>query len=246
MKGQNMVAEATKVLTEDDFAVSATALMVKDYLKALQVIGKCKIDRVLDLGCGFGGMTKVVANFFSATEVYGVDIDSERLKAAENRELRVIRADIGTDKLPFPPNYFDLVISNGVIEHLSFYDNLITESYRLLKKGGHLLITLPNLANYIQRISLLLGYQPSDIDISKEIYVGTIFHSGKPAQGHIHSATINAMKQLLEYYNFTIVAVRKGDPRMTGPFFKWALLFRIIGYLCPVSLARRIIIVARK
>ena len=246
MKKQSIVADASKVLTEDDFAVSATAHMVKDYLKALQLIGKSQINRVLDLGCGFGGMTKLVANFFSATEVYGVDIDSERLKVAESRGLRTIRTDIGTGKLPFPSDYFDLVISNGVIEHLCFYDNLITESYRILKKEGHLLITLPNLANYIQRISLLLGYQPSDVDISKEIYVGTIFYSGKPAQGHVHSATINAMKQLLEYYNFTIVGVKKGDPRMTGPFSKWALLFRLIGYLCPTSLARRIIIIARK
>ena len=241
-----MVAEATKALTEDDFAVSATALMVKDYLRALRILSNVKVVRLLDLGCGFGGMTKLVANFFSATEVYGVDIDSERLKVAESRGLQTMRADLNADKLSFPSNYFDLVISNGVVEHLSFYDNLIIESYRVLKKEGHLLITLPNLANYMQRLSLLLGYQPSDVDISKEIYAGTIFYSGKPSQGHIHSATINAMKQLLEYYNFTVVAVRKGDPRMIGPFSRWALLFKIIGYLCPVSLARRMIIIARK
>ena len=246
MKGQNEVVEATKVLTEHDFAVSATALMVKDYLKALHVLDKCEIERVLDLGCGYGGMTKLVTNFFSATEAYGVDINPDRLKVAESRGLHTTRANIDTDKLPFEPDYFDLVISNGVIEHLTFYDNLITESYRLLKKDGHLLITLPNLANYIQRFSLLIGYQPSDVDISKEIYAGTIFFAGKPAQGHIHSATISAMKQLLEYYNFTIVSVKKGDPRMVGPFGKWALLFKIVGYLCPKSLARRIIIIARK
>ena len=246
MKGQKAVAEATKLLTEDDFAVSATALMVKDYIKALQLLDNARIDRILDLGCGFGGVTKVAANFFSAKEAYGVDINPDRLKVAESRGVRTTRADINMDKLPFPPDYFDLVISNGVIEHLMFYDNLITESYRVLKKGGHLLLTLPNLANYIQRISLILGYQPSDVDISKEIYAGTIFYAGKPAEGHIHSATINAMKQLLEYYNFTVLAVRKGDPRMIGTFRKWALLFKVIGYLCPTSLARRMIVIARK
>lgn len=241
-----MVAEASKVLTEDDFAVSATTQMIKDYFKALQLIDATQVERILDLGCGFGGLTKLVANYFSATEVHGVDINSERLQVAESRGIRTARVDISTDNLPFPPDYFDLVISNGVIEHLSFYDNLITESYRILRKDGYLLISMPNLANYMQRISLLFGYQPSDIDISKEIYVGTIFYSGQPAQGHIHSATVNAMKQLLTYYDFTVVGVRKGDPKMTGAFSKWALLFKIIGYLCPTNLARRFFIAARK
>lgn len=246
VKKESIVAEARKVLTEDDYAISATSLMLRDYLKALQLINKCEVDRILDIGCGLGGISRLVADLLSASEVYGVDMDSERLKVAESRGVKTIKADLNTDKLPFSSDYFDLVISNGVIEHLCFYDNHITESYRVLKKGGHLVITWPNLANYIQRISLLLGYQPSDVEISKEIYVGTIFLSGRPSEGHVHSCTINAMRQLLEYYGFTVVGVRKGNPRMVGLYSKWNFLFKIVGYLCPTSLARRIIIIARK
>lgn len=246
IKNNDKVANALKMLTEEDFATSATASMAKAYLTALKLIDDNKIDRILDLGCGFGGVTRLTAAFLSATEAYGVDNNPNILKVAQDRGLRTTKADIEVDQLPFPPDYFDLVISNGVIEHLRFFDNLLTESYRVLKRGGYLLITWPNLANYIQRISLLLGYQPSDVVISKEIYVGTMFLSGKPAINHIHTATIGAMKQLLEYYNFTLVGMRKADPKVTGTYAKWALLFKLIGYLCPAGLSRRIIIVARK
>jgi len=248
MKKQSIVADASKVLTKDDFAISVSTLMLKDLQKALQLIGDCKINRMLDLGCGFGGMTKLVANFFSATEAYGADINSERLKVAESRGLRTIRTNLDVDKLPFPSNYFNLLMSLGVIEHLRYYDNLISESYRVINEGGYFLLSWPNLGSYTQRIALLLGYQPSDVVISKEVYVGTIYDSGGRSGegGHIHAATLKAMKQLLEYYGFTIVGVKKGNPSLAEGYSNWTPLITTLDRLCPVSLARRLIIVAKK
>ena len=248
MKRQNIAADAGKVLTENDFAISMSTLMLKDFQKALQLINECKVNRMLDLGCGFGGMTKVVADFFSATEVYGADMNSDRLKVAEGRGLRTIRTNFEVDKLPFPSNYFDLVMSFGVIEHLRYYDNLISESYRVINDEGYLLLSWPNLGSYTQRIALLLGYQPNDVVISKEIYAGTIYNSGQRSSeaDHIHAATLKAMKQLLEYYDFTIVLVSRGNPRIVGRYSNWTPLITALGRLCPLSLARRLIIVAKK
>lgn len=59
------------MLTQEDFASSVGTLMLKDIQEALKLINKDKINRMLDLGCGFGGLTRLVANFFSATEAYG-------------------------------------------------------------------------------------------------------------------------------------------------------------------------------
>lgn len=248
MKKQSIVADASRVLTKDDFAISMSALMLKDLQKALQFIDECKINRMLDLGCGFGGMTKLVADFFSATEVYGADINPDRLKVAEGRGLRTIRTNFEVDKLPFPPNYFDLVMSLGVIEHLRYYDNLISESYRVINEGGYFLLSWPNLGSYTQRIALLLGYQPNDVGISKEVVVGTIYNSGRRSGegGHIHSATLKAVKQLLEYYGFTMVGVKRGNPRITGKYSNWSPLITTFGSLCPISLARRLIVIAEK
>lgn len=248
MTKQSIVADASTVLNEDDYAISMSTLMLKDVEKALKVIDKYEINRMLDLGCGFGGMTRLVANFFSATEAYGADMNSDRLKVAESRSLQTVKTDIEVDKLPFPPNYFDLVMSLGVIEHLRYYDNLISESYRIIKAGGYFLLSWPNLGSYTQRIALLLGYQPNDVVISKEVYVGTIYNSGERSSeaDHIHAATLKAIKQLLEYYNFTPVAVKRGNPRIVGKYSNWTPLITAAGRLCPLSLARRLIIVAKK
>ena len=127
-------------------------------------------------------------------------------------------------------------------EHLNWYDDLITESYRILEKGGHLVIAFPNLANYIQRIALLLGYQPTDVCISRERYVGTLYCRGQKPVGHMRSATAGAMKGILEYYNFEVISITGADPTLK-PYSK---MFHMIGKIMPTNLSRRLIVVARK
>lgn len=69
-------------------------------------------------------------------EVYGVNKDYKRVISARNKGLRVVECDLETEPLPFPDDYFDFVTSFGVLEHLKFYDNLITEARRVLKPSG--------------------------------------------------------------------------------------------------------------
>jgi hypothetical protein len=81
-------------------------------------------------------------------------------------------------------------------------DNLISESFRVLATGGNFILSMPNLGSYINRLALLLGYQPRDVEIS------SVYHSGILPQyiggwfGHLHSATLRAMKELLALYGF--------------------------------------------
>lgn len=176
-----------------------------------------------------------------------MDTDTDRLMVAEGRGLRTARANLETDELPFPSDYFDLVISLGVIEHLRYYDNLIVETHRVLDKEGYFLLSWPNLGSFTQRIALLLGYQPNEVTISKEINAGTIYDAGrKVGADHIHAATLKAMKQLLNYYGFTIVKAERGNPKIIGNYSKWSPSITALGRLCPIGLARRLIIVARK
>jgi len=219
--------------------------MLNDYVKALGDV-KGKVDSVLDLGCGFGGITLLTQGYFGASRVYGVDRTEATLAKAKARGVQTMCLNLDHEPVPLDDSQLDLVVCNGVIEHLSFYDNAITEAHRLLKSNGYLVISMPNLGNYIQRISLLLGYQPSDVSVSHVVQVGTIFGAGWDSVGHAHSATMRAMKQLLPYYGFDIVSIRKGRPRLIGPFHKWALPIKVLGYILPKSFVRRLIFVSRK
>ena len=56
----------------------------------------------------------------------------------------VIKCDVNKDKFPFKDNFFDEVIAIGLFEHLTNPLNFLKESYRVLKRGGKLIIITDN------------------------------------------------------------------------------------------------------
>lgn len=64
--------------------------------------------------------------------------------------------DVG--ELSFPNNYFDMIISNDVFEHIPVPLRAFRECFRVLKKGGELIITIPfnhKLLRNIKRVEML-------------------------------------------------------------------------------------------
>jgi len=60
--------------------------------------------------------------------------------------------------LPFPKNYFDMIMAHGVLEHLHDSPrNILNDLCELLKPNGLLFITVPNAVNIRKRISVLRG-----------------------------------------------------------------------------------------
>jgi SAM-dependent methyltransferase len=96
--------------------------------------------RVLDAGCGGGGMPLSLAEH--ADEVIGIDPinrfgDAGMVLARERglTRLHFLRAD--GMALPFANGTFDLVLSHAVIEHVSDAPKYLRECHRVLKRGGH-------------------------------------------------------------------------------------------------------------
>jgi SAM-dependent methyltransferase len=94
-----------------------------------------------------------------------------------------------------------------VIEHLLNPDNVLEESYRILKPGGYLIIKTPNLSSWINRMYLLLGYQPPDMETSTKIRVGLPRRRNEPLSGHIRPFTARAIRELLEYHKYVVLKV---------------------------------------
>jgi SAM-dependent methyltransferase len=106
--------------------------------------------RVLDAGCGGGGMPLSLAE--EAESVVGIDLaprfhDAGHRLAAEHglRNLHFARAD--GQALPFPDAAFDMVLSHAVIEHVADAPQYLRELARVLKPGGFMyLSTAPYLS----------------------------------------------------------------------------------------------------
>jgi len=79
------------------------------------------------------------------------------------------------NKLPFPDNFFDVVFSNQVIEHLINIDCFIEEVYRILKSDGYAIISTENLSSWDNLLALFLGYQAFSQCISTKKHIGNKF-----------------------------------------------------------------------
>ena len=114
--------------------------------------------KYVDIGCGDGFNTLIIGQKLQCQEVHGVDIDEDRILSASKRGIITIKADINRERLPLAENSADIVTALEVIEHLVNPDNMLQEIYRILKPGGYLVITTPNLASYINRARLLFWF----------------------------------------------------------------------------------------
>jgi SAM-dependent methyltransferase len=66
------------------------------------------------------------------------------------------------EKVPLPDSFAQLVFALEIVEHLTSPFHLMTEAYRLLKSGGHLVITTPNVTRIGNIFKLLIGRSPND------------------------------------------------------------------------------------
>ena len=94
--------------------------------------------RVLEVGCGSGHFLQMFKKNFDI-EAYGIDLDDGHIayatKSANDNKLDINFQVADIKKLPFPDNYFDIIYSYTVVEHLPF-DDFILEQKRVLKPGG--------------------------------------------------------------------------------------------------------------
>lgn len=108
-------------------------------------------ERVLELGCGAGDFSRVLAALVQSGRelaVTAVDVSPLQVRLARRRcdgsGLRFLAAD--ATALGFAPESFDAVVGNAVLHHLELGPAL-AEVRRILRPGGRIFFTEPNLRN---------------------------------------------------------------------------------------------------
>jgi SAM-dependent methyltransferase len=105
----------------------------------------------LDLGSGHGDLITLLRHKHEITS-FACDYTDELM---DLKDVPVNIVDLNVEKIPFSDGYFDLVTCTEVIEHLEHYRESIREMYRVLKPGGTLVITTPNILNLKSRVRFL-------------------------------------------------------------------------------------------
>lgn len=161
--------------------------------------------RVLEYGAIPLLMTGALAA--SDFDVRAIDIRPERFAAAiDALGLEVIRCDVETDSLPFARGEFDAVLFNEIFEHLRI-DPIFTlrEALRVLKPGGVLLLSTPNLRSFRGLRNLILhnrGYAVSAGVYEQYAKLETLGH-----MGHVREYTTDEVVDFLGRIGFRVEKV---------------------------------------
>lgn len=120
----------------------------KELVKDVNILNS---DVLLDIGCGNGLETLFLGR--KSKVIYGIDIFENNLNIAKERSL-IFRKTINCkfiftklEDIKFKTEFFDKIFSICVLEHISNYDEVLKESYRILKKGGQLIFSVDSLEN---------------------------------------------------------------------------------------------------
>ena len=168
------------------------------------VLGMVEGNDVLDVGCAAGTISRMMAE--NGFNVLGIDRVEEYVKVSKefnsvpniSFELRDVLED------PFPPESFDCITFLETIEHVENPSQFLKEYHRILRPGGHLIISTPNatsLKNFLYALSYRKKEKRKNIitSISKEPqFTGTQLE-------HISNWDFPTIVRLLDKAGFEIV-----------------------------------------
>ena len=150
-----------------------------------------KGGRLLDVGCGVGTFLGLAKK--EGFEIYGTEISEYACSYAKNR----LKGDIfcgDLEKAHFSPESFDIVTVWHTLEHLPNPLASLKEIHRILKKGGLLVVAVPNLNNYILRILYLLAK-------GKKL----MLFSGQAKEWHLYHFSSRTLTSLLKKAGFKTI-----------------------------------------
>ena len=173
-------------------------LIIEEKLKKMKRLVEDFEGRVLDVGCGNCWTTQL---FNSAkVEHFGIDISDHALKQAKEKGVIAKKVDLNTDPLPFEDNSFDLVLCSDLIEHTLYPENILKEARRVLKKGGSVIVVVPNIVSWFNRVLVPLGFFPWSVESTGTLELRDVFFHFN--YGHMRTYTKKSIETLLKIVGF--------------------------------------------
>jgi 2-polyprenyl-3-methyl-5-hydroxy-6-metoxy-1,4-benzoquinol methylase len=159
--------------------------------KCAKMIESLPAGGLLDIGCSTGTWSMHWQARGWAT--CGIDIDRRHVEIARQNGVDARCCDLNAERIPFPDESFDLVFAGEVIEHLVDTDAFLAEVARCTKRGGHLIVTTPNLASFENRVRLLLGMYPAWLNYNLQ------------GSGHVRGYTLPVLKQQMRTHGLQAI-----------------------------------------
>ncbi len=116
-----------------------------------------KFDNILEIGCGSGATLQWIKSQFSVNWIGGVELNEEAAAQAEECLDFFKQGNIEDIELPLENNTIELILCLDVLEHLIDPWTVVNRLSKLLKSGGVMIISLPNIMHHSSFLPLLLN-----------------------------------------------------------------------------------------
>jgi 2-polyprenyl-3-methyl-5-hydroxy-6-metoxy-1,4-benzoquinol methylase len=172
--------------------------------------GECV--RILDVGCGEGALGKEVLRSRPSAEMYGMEIDEDAAALAAQSYREVAVGDVEATGLSLRPGSLDCLIYADVLEHFVAPGDVLRAHLPLLRPGGWVVASVPNVRNVrVLRRLVLRGRWD-------------YFEAGICDWTHLRFWTARTFAEFLEWHGLVIVH------RESPPYSRLSKALRIASF----------------
>lgn len=189
-----------------------------------------KNSNILDIGGGSGKTSRYYGLQNNNNNLYIIDISPNMVEIANKMGCNAFLLDIEKNKFPFNDRFFDIIIFQEVAEHINSLDNVLAECNRILKPGGLLYLTTPNLVSLADRLFLFLGLRPFCMAVDEQ---------------HIKFYRSKDIIRILNRFEFSII-INTTQGVYLPLFFRWKFVKIPILHKILPSLGQHVIIMVEK
>jgi 2-polyprenyl-3-methyl-5-hydroxy-6-metoxy-1,4-benzoquinol methylase len=152
--------------------------------------------------------------------------------------VSVTRGDLNAD-LPFDSQSFDYVTCLEGLEHIENPQQAIREFARVLRPGGTVIVSIPNILNVEERLKWLLYGYTSHFKPITRMHVDRLrveYNNREEIAAHVNPIGYSELRYILEKNGFQMAGVHR-DKAKAHAWLYWpiVLLIRLIGRLTPVQ-----------